>query len=513
MQQVIRPGDLEGQTIAAVDIGSNSFHMIIARVDQGQIAVLDRLRESVRMAAGLSSDGRLDPLVRDRALDCLARFGQRLRSLDPAWKRAVATNSVRQLSNPRSFLMTAETALGTPIEVVAGREEARLIYVGVAQGLAEEKGRRLVIDIGGGSTELIIGKGFSAQETESTQMGCVASTKRFFADGKLTAKRWQSACAALQLELAPTAQNFINRGWKQAYGASGTMRAISGVLHARGGRIRHIDSADLRALVDDLIKAGGIDAIRLKGLSEERRAVFLGGVCVLCAVFEQLQLEHLRVSDYAMREGILYDLIGRSRHEDPCEASVKKLAKRYGVDQAQERRVWRVLQLLYDQVRACWGLDDSDREMLSFASRTHEVGLAIAHSQHHRHGAYILANTDLPGFSRQQQQRLANLVGHHRRSLSNNALASLSGEEHTHALRLLMLLRLAVLLNRSRTDEPLPELRISPIENGIELTLNASWLRAHPLTRADLDQEKSFLKQVKLELKVVAAVQSLAQSA
>ena len=504
MQQSIRPGDLEGQTIAAVDLGSNSYHMIIARVDQGQIAVLDRLREPVRMAAGLSSDGRLDPAVRDRALNCLARFGQRLRSLDPAWKRAVATNSVRQLSNPRSFLMTAETALGTPIEVVAGREEARLIYMGVAQGLAEEKGRRLVVDIGGGSTELIIGKGFNAQETESTQMGCVASTKRFFADGKVSSKRWEAAKAALQLELAPTAQNYINRGWKQAYGASGTMRAISRVLQERGGPEREIVAADLNRLVNDLIKAGSIDAIRFKSLSDDRRAVFLGGLCVAAAVFEQLELQQVRVSDYAMREGILYDLIGRSRHEDPCEASVKKLAKRYGVDQAQERRVWKVLSGLFEQVRVVWNLDQSDREILSFASRTHEVGLAIAHSQHHRHGAYILANTDLPGFSRQQQQRLADLVGAHRRSLGSNALAGLSEEERGHALRLITLLRLAVLLNRSRTDDPIPQIALQPFPGGLELHLNPRWLHSHPLTRADLEQEKSFLRQVKFELRVVA---------
>lgn len=500
MPQSIRPGDLEGRTIAAVDLGSNSFHMIIARVDQGQVSVLDRLREPVRMAGGLSADGLLDVAVRDRALDCLARFGQRLRSLDPACKRAVATNSVRQLNNPRSFLMTAATALGTPIEVVAGREEARLIYLGVAQGLAEHKGRRLVVDIGGGSTELIIGKGFEALETESTQMGCVASTKRFFADGKISAKRWQAACAALQLELAPMAQNYLSRGWKLAYGASGTMRTISGVLTARGGTVRHIQREDLFALVDDLIKARCINDIRLKGLSDDRRAVFLGGLCVLCAVFEQLELERLQVSDYAMREGILYDLIGRSRHQDPCEASIKKLAKRYGVDQDQETRVWRVLSQLFDQVAEPWNLDQSDREILSFASRTHEVGLAIAHSQHHRHGAYIVAHTDLPGFSRQQQKRLADLVEFHRRSLPNNALASMPEADRRYTLRLLCLLRLAVLLNRSRLDEPPPSLRLTPTDEGLRFSANENWWNSHPLSRADLEQERNYLRQVGVEL-------------
>ena len=504
----VLPRDLEGRTIAAVDLGSNSFHMLIARVDQGQIAVLDRLREMVRMAGGLTADGRLTPLVRERSLRCLARFGERLRSLDPAWVRAVATNTVRQLHNPKAFLMLAETALGSPIEVVSGREEARLVYLGVAHALAGQRGRRLVVDVGGGSTELIIGEGFDALERESTQMGCVASTRRFFPDGKVPRKRWETARAALQLELTPSAQTFLKLGWKKAYGASGTMRAVSGVLEQLGGPPGEIRRGDLNQLVELALDAGQIERMRLPGLSEERRAVFLGGLCVIAAVFTQLDLSELKVSDYAMREGILYDLIGRSRHEDPREGSVKKLAKRYGIDQAQEKRVWRTLTVLFDQVRERWELSEIDRETLSFATRLHEIGLAIAHSQHHQHGAYIVRHTDLPGFSRQEQERLAVLVGAHRRSLGGSTLAGVSDLERPHLCRLLTLLRLAILLNRTRGEAPPEVFQLRVGRKGATLRLDAGWLAARPLTRADLLQERDYLRPLGIALKVTSKLRS-----
>lgn len=506
--QAIRPSlpprDLEGRTIAAVDLGSNSFHMLIARVDQGQIAVVDRIREMVRMAAGLTTDGRLSPLVRERSLRCLSKFGERLRSLDPAWVRAVATNTVRQLHNPQSFLLLAETALGSPIEVVSGREEARLIYLGVAHALGEHQGRRLVVDIGGGSTELIIGEGFDALERESTQMGCVASTRRFFADEKITAKRWETARAALELELAPSAQTFLKLGWRRAYGASGTMKAIAGVLEAQGGPPGEIRKTDLQRLIRELLAAGQLSRASLPGLSDDRRPVFLGGLCVLSAVFAQLGLEELKVSDYAMREGILYDLIGRSRHKDPREGSVKKLAKRYGIDKAQEKRVWRTLTRLFEQVSEAWGLTEADRESLSFATRLHEIGLAIAHSQHHQHGAYIVRHTDLPGFSRQEQERVALLVGLHRRSLGSAPLAQLDEPDRRHFARLLTLLRLAILLNRTRVSEPAEAFLLRASRKGLTLRLDAGWLAARPLTRADLLQERDFLKPLGITLKVTS---------
>ncbi|MCB1641311.1 MAG: Ppx/GppA family phosphatase [Xanthomonadales bacterium] len=498
------PRDLEGRTIAAVDLGSNSFHMLIARVDQGQIAVLDRLREMVRMAGGLTTDGRLTPAVRERSLRCLAKFGERLRSLDPAWVRAVATNTVRQLHNPQSFLLPAETALGSPIEVVSGREEARMIYLGVAHAQAEQEGRRLVVDIGGGSTELIIGEGFDALERESTQMGCVASTRRFFADGKVGPKRWETARAALELELAPSAQTFRKLGWRRAYGASGTMKAIAGVLEERGGPAGVIRLQDLQALIRHALSVGQLDQMQLPGLNEDRRAVFLGGLCVLAAVFTQLNLDVLKVSEYAMREGILYDLIGRSRHKDPREGSVKKLAKRYGIDKAQEKRVWKTLTRLFEQIAEPWALTEADRETLSFATRLHEVGLAIAHSQHHQHGAYIVRHTDLPGFSRQEQERIALLVGLHRRSLGQSPLAQLDEQDRQHFARLLVLLRLAILLNRTRAADAADAFQLRASRKGLTLRLDAGWLAARPLTRADMLQERDFLKPLGIALKVTS---------
>jgi len=340
----------DDEPLAAVDLGSNSFHMIVARFTDGGLQVIDRLRDPVRMAAGLTPDGQLTPEMRERTLTCLSRFGQRLRGIKRSRIRAVATNTVRQLRSPRAFLLTAETALGAPIEVVSGREEARLIYLGVAHGLNDPRQRQLVIDVGGGSTELIIGQGFETLETESLQMGCVATTKRFFADGRITRKRWQDAQLQLPIEFAPIVTAYKARGWKRVIGSSGTIKAISSILHAFGGREREIAREGLIDLIDRLIEIGMISKVRLPGLSEDRRPVFLGGVAALWACFEALDLDTLRVSDYAMREGLLYDTLGRFHQQDPRVRSIRALAKRYSVDQSQALRVQHTALKLFDQI-------------------------------------------------------------------------------------------------------------------------------------------------------------------
>jgi exopolyphosphatase / guanosine-5'-triphosphate,3'-diphosphate pyrophosphatase len=492
----------DNEPLAAVDLGSNSFHMIVARFTDGGLQVVDRLRDPVRMAAGLTADGQLTPEIRERTLTCLSRFGQRLRGIKRSRIRAVATNTVRQLRNPRAFLLTAETALGAPIEVVSGREEARLIYLGVAHGLNDPAQRQLVIDVGGGSTELIIGKGFDTLETESLQMGCVATTQRFFGDGRITRKRWQEAQLRLPIEFAPIIAAYKQRGWERVIGSSGTIKSISSILHAFGGREREITREGLAELIDRLIEVGIIARARLPGLSEDRRPVFLGGLAALWACFEALDLQQLRVSDYAMREGLLYDSLGRFHQQDPRERSIKTLAKRYSVDQAQALRVQKTAMKLYDQVATAWQLDEEPRETLLYATLVHEIGLAISHTQHHKHGAYIIENSDLPGFSRQEQEAVAALVRGHRRSIPEHTFEHISPRDLEPLKRTLALLRLAAVLHRSRAAETLPGLHLEVAGRELRLSFPRGWLSQHPLTWADLRQEKDFLEAIGVRLRL-----------
>jgi exopolyphosphatase / guanosine-5'-triphosphate,3'-diphosphate pyrophosphatase len=495
----------DGELLAAVDLGSNSFHLVVARYEHGELRVIDRLRDSVRLAAGLKPDGNLDGERSQRALACLARFGQRLRSLPPERVRAVATNTVRRLSSPSSFLLPAESALGHPIEVVSGREEARLIYLGVAHGLPESTQRRLVIDIGGGSTEFIIGQGLDALEKESLQMGCVASTLRFFADGKLSSKRWRQAQTEIAVELQQFAADYRGHGWGEAIGSSGTIRAIGSMVQASGWCESGITRAALTRLADALIDCGSIESLKLPGLSDERASVIAGGVAILEASFAALDLKHMGVCDTAMREGLLYDMVGRAQHRDPRAASIQALAQRYGVDRAHARRVEASALSLFVQVSKSWQLGDAERDWLIWSSDVHEVGLAIAHSQHHLHGAYIVENTDLAGFARHEQQVLAAILRCHRRKPDDAVIAALPERLRRPTTRVTALLRLAVLLQRARAADPLPALQLQAEDRVLQLRLPRMWLDEHPLTRADLDQERDYLKALDLKLQVRAS--------
>ncbi len=493
-----------GELIAAVDMGSNSFHMVVARYEHGQLRVIDRLRDSVRLAAGLKADGSLEAERLQRALDCLARFGQRLSALPEHRVRAVATNSVRRLRFPQEFLDPAETALGHAIEIVSGREEARLIYLGVAHALPDAPGRRLVIDIGGGSTEFIIGQGFDALEKESLQMGCVASTLRFFADGKLTPKRWRQAQTEITVELQQFSTDYRSHGWSETIGSSGTIKAISNIVQAAGWCDSGISRSALQRLVDTMLSAGSLDNLRLSGLSDERRGVIAGGVSILEASFNALGLQHMQVCDTAMREGLLYDMIGRSQHRDPRTISISALALRYATDKAQAERIEKTALALYEEVAGKWQFTHAEHDWLVWSARIHEIGLAIAHSQYHVHGAYIVENSDLPGFSRQEQQVLAAVVRSHRRKPDPAIFQALPERLRISGMRITALIRLAVLLNRSRAADALPPLELGVDDKQLTLKLPHDWLEQHPLSRADLEQERDYLKHLDIKLQVRA---------
>jgi len=481
----------DGELLAAIDLGSNSFHMVLAQHSMGQLRVVDRLRETVRMADGLDTRGGLSAPARQRALECLARFGQRLRGVPPLRVRALATNTVRRLRDPQAFLRAAETELGYPIEVVSGREEARLIYLGVAHAQPPKPGQlRLVIDIGGGSTEFIIGRGFEPIERESLQAGCIASTQRFFPNGKLSRKKWKDALTEISAEFQQFAGLYRALGWHEAVGSSGTHKAIGEICAAMKLTKGAITAEALPQLRDRLLQARSIDQIDLPGLSSERRPIIAGGVLVLEAAFQALGLQKLIVSKAAMREGILYDMLGRGGGNDPRDASVQALIRRYGIDEAQAARVEATVLRLFEQVAEAWTMDDDDAHMLGWAARLHELGLTIAHSQYHVHGAYILEHSDIAGFSRQEQQVLAALVRTHRRNVPKTAFDALPDRLLLSARRKAALLRLAVLLHRSHDNDPIPRLDLTVDGNRLDLVLDRDWAEARPLLRADLIGEK-----------------------
>ncbi|MBD8879253.1 MULTISPECIES: Ppx/GppA phosphatase family protein [Rhodanobacter] len=492
----------DGELLAAVDMGSNSFHLIVARMEHGEPRVIDRLRDSVRMAAGLRSDGSLDADRRARAMDCLARFGQRIAGLPSQRVRAVATNTVRRLAAPHAFLTAAEAALGHPIEVVSGREEGRLIFLGAAHDLPASREPRLVMDVGGGSTEFIIGRGLAPLHTESVQAGCIASTLRFFPGGKLNRKRWQRARGEIGVLLQQFAEDYRESGWQEAFGSSGSAKAIGAVVQAMKLSDDGITPASLAGLRDAILAQGSIATLKLPGLAEERAPVLAGAVVIFEAAFEALGIARMRVCESSMREGLMWDLLGRAVGSDPRTGSIDALATRYGVDRAQARRVESTALQLFDQVAKAWKLDGEAREWLSWAARVHEIGLAIAHSQHHHHGAYILRHADLAGFSRQEQQLLAAVVEMHRRKPDKAVIATLPQRYRPLARYTTALLRLAVLFRRGRRAESLPPMKLSATRQRLRLSLPAAWLEQHPLSEADLHQEQAPMIELGLELEL-----------
>jgi len=472
-------------TLAAVDLGSNSFRLEVARVAGDQLYPLDTLKETVRLAGGLTDDKLLDEATQARALACLQRFGERLRGLAPQAVRCVGTSALRIACNADAFIAKAEMALGHPIEIVAGREEARLIYLGVAHSLPASPDRRLVVDIGGGSTEFIIGHGLKPHERESLHMGCVNFTKRFFADGVIDKAALKAAEMTARVEVERIAREFSKDNWQQAIGSSGTARALREILEQNGWSARGITADGLAQLRSQLIKAGHLDALDLPGISRDRRPVIAGGFAIMAGLFAELGVEQMDVAETAMREGILYDLLGRFHKQDMREATVDEFMRRYHIDPQQAARVKRVaLNLL----ASCGGGNENDERYLDGAARLHEIGLSVSHSGYHRHSSYILEHADMPGFSRTEQERLARLARAQR-----GALAKLpdfaDGTVSDNDRLLVWLLRQAVILSRSRAEPHLPELKVEVSNKRFRLTLPAGWLESRPLTQRALEEE------------------------
>jgi exopolyphosphatase/guanosine-5'-triphosphate,3'-diphosphate pyrophosphatase len=491
------------EVIAGVDLGSNSFHMIVGELRHGQLIIIDRIRETVRLAEGLSDSGDLSPDARARAIDCLSRFGERLRDMHAASVRAAGTSTIRRAREDTGFMSEAEAALGHPIEVISGLEEARLIYNGVTHSRPASEGLRLVMDIGGGSTELILGQGTEPRALESVHLGCVSMTERFFGDGSITADAFAKARIAARLELRPVKAFFRGAEQIESIGTSGTIRATEQVASELGITDQSGLTPDaLEKLIDRVIEFGAIDKLSLPGLSERRAQVWPGGLAILAELLRVLQVNDLQVSDGALREGLLYDLLGRLQHIDARERTVRAMEARYHIDMKQAKRVAGSAGMLLQQCDKSWDLDGPlSANMLDWAARLHEIGLDISHDGYQRHGAYIAANADLPGFPRAEQRFLAFLIGSQRHSINAKFLNILPRAWREPALRLAILLRLGVLLNRNRSSNNLAAVKIDADDKSIALEFDPAWLKANPLTVADLEREVGYLESVEYELR------------
>ena len=485
------------QPYAALDLGSNSFHLLVAYDKPGRLHVVDKHREMVRLAEGVHESNELSVTVIDRAIKCLDRIGQRLRDVPSENIRVVGTNTLRTASNSQHFIDLAEAALGHRIEIISGREEARLIYLGVSHSLEDQLASRLVIDVGGGSTELILGRQFQPRIMESLHMGCVSMSNRFFQNGKIRSSNFDRAVDAARQEVEVIQQVFKAHGWDLAIGASGTLLSIHSVITEFIGEER-ITVNGLNKLRRLLIDSRQTDNIELPGINKERASVFPGGVAIVLAIMEELGVGSIVVSSGALREGLLHDLLGRVHAEDIREKSVDDLVSRFHVDLNHALRVAGSASDFFSQVNSQWQIDNTDNgNLLRWAAMLHEIGMDISHSSYQKHGGYLLEHMDLPGFSLYEQKRLATLVRSHRRKYNADEIG-----EDLLSNKLCVILRLAVVLHRSRTIAPFPSFAVSVNKGKLDITIPSKWLEAHPLTELDLQQEQEYLGNAPIGLSI-----------
>ncbi|MGR8929815.1 MAG: exopolyphosphatase [Gammaproteobacteria bacterium] len=489
--------------VAAVDLGSNSFHMIICDLKDGKLQTVDRLKEMVRLAAGLDQNKVLDQSTQEKALACLERFGQRINNFPPNSVRIVGTNTLRQAKNAEQFIRRAERALGHPIHIISGIEEARLIYQGVAHSLAGSGNKRFVMDIGGSSTEYIIGQHDEARSKESLNMGCVTVSRNFFENGDISKKAFKKATLFAEQQLEPFQHRFNSQHYDEAIGASGSLKAINNVLETAGFSNNGITINGLEKLVSHLMTLNHIDQINFPALSIERRPVFMGAVAIVYATFKTLNIQQMTVSDGALREGLVYDLVGRIYDHDIRSQTSKTIAERYHTDMRQSEQLKETIRFMVSQLQdhPCFNEDDhpASQHFLEWAAELHEIGIEIAHNQYHKHSAYIIENGDFAGFSKQDQILLSRLVRSHRKKFAMSRFEDLHEPWQKFAPVMCIVFRLAILLHRNRHTMR-PDFEISISGKTIRLRFPDQWLEQAPLTQADLKQEVQYLKDAGFNL-------------
>jgi len=481
-----------GQLLAAIDLGSNSFRMEIGVLEHGHIRRVEYLKETVRQGNGLDADRMLSQEAMQRGWDCLARFSERLSGFDPNFVRAVATQTLREAKNRDEFLSHAEKLLGFPIEVISGREEARLIYSGVVNLLPQSEEKRLVIDIGGRSTEIILGKGFKPKIMESYRVGSVKWSMKYFADGEFSASSFDWAEVAAKAVLDEALSLYPRNSWDVAYGSSGTIGAVADVLQAAGWPEETISREGLNWLKEKLIKSGDADSLRLEGVKEDRKPVIGGGLAVLCALFDLMQIDTMHAAQGALRHGVLYDLLQREDNTDLRSTMVAALGNRFAVDTSQAERVQKTADTLFKSVfdkSTC----DANRALrlekkLGWAAHLLEIGTRISHSDFHKHGAYILDNADLPGFSMSELHRLSQLILGHRGKLKKLEIELKNPEFMIQ----LMSLRIAAILCHARRDPDLKGFNLKIADDnktGFVIECKKSWIQQWPQSAHLLREE------------------------
>jgi exopolyphosphatase/guanosine-5'-triphosphate,3'-diphosphate pyrophosphatase len=497
-----------GTLLAAIDLGSNSFRLEICRFNNGILQRSEYIKEAVRQGSGLDEDRNLSTASMEKGWECLSRFAERLAGFRSSQVRAVATQTLREARNRHVFLEKAHQILGFPIEVVSGREEARLIYQGVSQLLPSSPERRLVIDIGGRSTEFIIGQNKNALMLESYRVGSVASSMKYFPNGELTSTAFQKAEVAAKAVLDEAFTVFNRSEWDTAYGSSGTVSAVAEALEHAGLPSEFITMESLLWLKTQLIRFGHVDKLRLEGMKDERKAVIGGGLSVLIALMELFGIERLQVTPGALRHGVLYDLVEREDDvRDIRSLTVNGLRKTFKADAAQAARVSRIACYFLQQIQNQSGLDlNWPRLMkkLDWSAQLHEIGAAISHSDSHKHGAYILDNTDTPGFVQHELHRLSLLVLGHKGKLRK---LDVDFDDDSFIFQLISL-RLAVILCHARRDPEYAvfQLGISKtVPQCFELKMEPLWSQRFPQSNHLLQQEVISWQKTRWQLHLVQA--------
>lgn len=487
---------------AAIDLGSNSFHMIVARIVNGSIQILSRIKRRVRLAEGLDENRVLNQAAIDRGVACLALFSKRLQGFAPENVKVVGTYTLRRAVNNHDFLAQAKAVFPYPIEIISGKQEAALIYAGVSHTQAEQ-GRKLVVDIGGGSTEMSIGEGFHLLRAESRHMGCVSFAKRFFEHGELSRERFDQAYHTAMEKIEDLGWEYRELGWQHVFGSSGTVKTVSKVLIANGYSDEVITESRLTDLIEHCLRFSSFSRIELNGLLEERADVLVPGLAILLALFRTFHIQTMRYSDGALREGVMYGWESGFQVKNIRQRTAEALAAQFNIDNAQAVRVRNTALMLFEQI-GNWKNRRQIKElksMIKWASLLHEVGISINHNGVNRHSAYIIAHRDLPGFGSEQQNLLALLMRHHLKSFKLSDIRSTTRYQHRDILTLLRLFRLAVLLNRARQATSLPQhMKLTAEKSNWLLQFSSDFLAQNPLIAADLDEERKLLEGLELGL-------------
>jgi len=491
---------LQRRSVAAIDLGSNSFHMVVAHIVGEDLQIVSRHKQRVRLASGLNpKDKLLNEEAMTRGLECLAMFAERLQGFEPENVRIAATHTLRQARNASIFMRRARDVLPFPIEIIPGVEEARLIYAGVAHTQPEYKSK-LVIDIGGGSTEMIIGKAFEPELVISTLMGCVSFTDQFFANGKLSKNNFTQASIASQQKFESLVKTYRKKGWEAAIGSSGTIKAIREVLIGLGFEDGIITHKRISKLINTLCEFDSIDDIVLQGLTLERKPVFAAGVAILDSIISSFGIKELHFSDGALREGLLYEMEDRFKRSDIRMRTTEYLARKHLVDLNHAEKVKQLTIHFLKQISSETGIKKNGElaSLLGWSALLHEVGLSISYQGLHRHSAYILRHTTMPGFNQEQQFVLSTLARCHRKSLKLQEIQEFNLFKKKHIIQLIRILRLSVVLNGQRNEEPLPELflKIKSDDHWKIECKDKKWLENNKLLMADLETEREFWQKV-----------------